>query len=66
MFLGQEMHYYIVCIAYYAELNLQIAITRKYGAFVAKKVNTRLTKVFMAIFATDVLRLLASAQSHKK
>ena len=24
MFLGQEMHYYMVCIAYYTELNLQI------------------------------------------
>ena len=28
-------------------------ITRKYDAFVAKIVNTRLTKIFMAIFAPD-------------
>ena len=46
VFLGQEVHYFMVYIAYYAELNLQIC---NY-AFVAKIVNTRLTKI-MAIFA---------------
>ena len=30
-----------------------MAITRKNDAFVAKMVNTRLTKVFMTIFAPD-------------
>ena len=45
--LWQEVHYYMVYIAYYTELNLQICD----DAFVAKIVNTRLTKVFMAIFA---------------
>ena len=53
VFLGQEVHYYMVYIAYFTELNLQIAITRKNDAFVAKNVNTRLTKIFMAIFAPD-------------
>ena len=49
MFLGQEMHYYIVYIASYWLKKLQLrAITTH---FVAKIVNTRLTKVFMAIFA---------------
>ena len=47
--LWQEVHYYMVYIAYYTDLNLQIC---NY-AFVAKIVNTRLTKVFMAIFAFD-------------
>ena len=43
VFLGQEMHYYIV----------YIAITRKNDPFVAKIVNTCLTKIFLAIFAPD-------------
>ena len=46
MFPGQEVHYYMVYIAYYTELNLQICD----DAFVAKIVNTRLTKN-MASFA---------------
>ena len=50
--LGQEVHYYMVYIAYFTELNSQkFEITRKNDAFVAKIVNTRLTKGFMAIFA---------------
>ena len=47
VFLGQEVHYYMmVCIAYFTEL---IAITRKNDAFDATKVNTRLTKLFIAM-----------------
>ena len=53
MFLVQEVHYYIVYIAYYTELNLQICDGVQNDAFVAKIVNTRLTKIFMAIFAFD-------------
>ena len=49
--LGQEVHYYMVYIAYFTELNSKFEITRKNDAFVAKIVNTRLTKGFMAIFA---------------
>ena len=41
----------MVYIAYFTELNSKIEITRKNDAFVAKIVNTRLTKGFMAIFA---------------
>ena len=41
----------MVYIVYYTDLNLKIAITRKNDAFVAKIVNMRLTKIFMAIFA---------------
>ena len=47
--LGQEVHYYMVYIAYFTELNSKIENTRKNDAFVAKIVNTRLTKGFMAI-----------------
>ena len=39
----------MVYFAYYTELNF--ASTRKNDAFVAKIVNTRSTKLFMAIFA---------------
>ena len=42
-FLWQEVHYYMVYIAYFTELNLQM-IMHKNDAFVAKIVNTRLTK----------------------
>ena len=51
MVLGQEVHYYMVYIAYFTELNSKFEITRKNDTFVAKIVNTRLTKGFMAIFA---------------
>ena len=53
MFLGQEVHYYMVYIAYFTELICKFAIMRKNDAFVAKMVNTRLTKVFMTILAPD-------------
>ena len=49
VFLGQEVHYYRVYIAYF-----------KNDAFVAKIVNKRLTNIFMVIFATDK-RLPSSA-----
>ena len=52
MFLGQEMHYYMVCIVYYTELNLQVCnYAQKTAHLSRKKVNTRLTIVIMAIFA---------------
>ena len=51
MFLGEEVHYYMVYIAYYTELNLQICNYAQKDAFVAKIVNMRLTKTFMVIFA---------------
>ena len=53
MFLGQEVHYYIVHIAYYTKLNLQICDYAQNDTFVAKIVNARLTKICMAIFAFD-------------
>ena len=49
MFLGQEVHYYMMYIAYYTELNLQLH--EKNGAFVAKITNTRQTNLFFTIFA---------------
>ena len=58
VFLGQEVHYYMVHIAYH-ELNLPFAIMRKSDANV-KIPNTRLTKNFVAIFALAE-RLPASA-----
>ena len=60
MFLGQEVHYYMVCIAYFTELILQICDYAQKDAFDAKIVNTRLTKIFIAIFAPDE-RLPSSA-----
>ena len=51
VFLGQEVHYNMVHIVYYTELNLQICDTRQNDAFVAKIANARLTKTFVAIFA---------------
>ena len=53
MFLGQEVHYYMVYIAYFTELILQICDYAQKDAFDAKIVNTRLTKIFIAIFAPD-------------
>ena len=49
--LGQEVHYNMVYIAYFTELNRKFEIMRKNDALVAKIVNTRLTKGFMSIFA---------------
>ena len=51
VFLGQEVLYYMVYIAYFTELILQVAITRKNDTFGAKIVNTRWTKIVMASFA---------------
>ena len=53
MFLGQEVHDYMVFIAYFTELILQICDYAKNDAFDAKMVNMRLTKIFIAIFASD-------------
>ena len=53
MFLGQEVHNYIVYIAYFTELNLHICDYLHKNAFVVVIVNTHLTKIFMAIFAPD-------------
>ena len=60
VFIGKEVHYYMVYIAYFTELNLQICHNTQSDAFVAKIVNMRLTKIFMAIFAPDE-RLPSSA-----
>ena len=51
--LGQEVHYYMVCIAYFTELILHISDYPLNDAFDAKIVHTRLTKIFIAIFAPD-------------
>ena len=46
------MHYYVECIAYHTEMNSQIRNnTQKRRICCEKKVNTRLAKAFMAIFA---------------
>ena len=45
VFLWQEVHYCMVYIAYFTQI-CKFAITRKNDAFVAKIVNTRLTKFF--------------------
>ena len=54
MFLGQEMHYYMVYILHIV-LNFiyKFAITRKNDAFVAKIATTRRTKFFMAILVLN-------------
>ena len=52
LFLVQVRYYSLHGIyAYYTELNLQIAITHKNDAFVAKIANMRLTKIFVGSFA---------------
>ena len=60
MFLGQEVHYYMVYIAYFTEQNLQICYYAQKQHIRCKIINTRLTKIFMAIFAPDE-RLPSSA-----
>ena len=52
-FLGKKctISNYMVCIAYFTELILQTCDYAQKDAFEAKIVNTRLTKIFMAIFA---------------
>ena len=59
------VHYCMVHNAYHTKLNLNFIITRKNDANVAKKVNTRLTTVFMAIFVLAE-RLLTSATVHSR
>ena len=54
------LHYYMVYIVYFTELKLQMCDYAKNDAFVTKIVNTRLTKISMAIFAPDE-RLPSSA-----
>ena len=51
VFLRQEVKYYMVYIAYYTELNLQICNYAKKQRICRKIVNTRLPKICMAIFA---------------
>ena len=60
VFLGQEVHYYMVYIAYFTELKLQICDYSQKRRICREIVNTRLTKIFMAIFAPDE-RLPSSA-----
>ena len=51
MFLGQEVHYYMIYIAYYIELNFKI------GDYAQKRSicreNSKYAQNFMAIFAFD-------------
>ena len=51
VFLRQEVNYYMVYIAYYTELNLQICNYAKKQRICCTIVNTRLPKICMAIFA---------------
>ena len=64
VFLGQEVHYYMVYIAYYTELNLQICNYVQKRCICRELTNTRLTKVFVASFAL-VERLPTSATLSK-
>ena len=48
---GQEVHYYMVYFAYFTELKMQNCDYVQKRRICCKKVNTRLTKIFMAIFA---------------
>ena len=64
VFLGQEVHYYIVHIAYYTELYLQICNYLQKRRICREIANTRLTKVFVASFAL-VERLPTSATLSK-
>ena len=52
VFLGQEVHYYYMLHILMSSI-CKFAIAHKNDAFVAKIVNMRLTKIFMAIFAPD-------------
>ena len=54
----KEVHYYMVYIAYFTELNLQNYVQKR--RICRKIVNTCLTTIFMAIFAPDE-RLPSSA-----
>ena len=64
VFLGQEVHYCIVCIAYHTELNWQICNYVQKRRICRKIVNMRLTKIFMAIFALTERLLTTATLSH--
>ena len=51
VFLGQEMHYYMVSIANYSELNLQACNYAQKRRICREKINTRLAKVFINALA---------------
>ena len=51
MFLGQEMHYYIVFIAFYNELNWQICNYTQKRCICRENSNYAFDENFMAIFA---------------
>ena len=51
VFLGQEVHYYMVYIAYYTESNLQKCNYVQNKVFVAKKGKYTPEDIFMSIFA---------------
>ena len=52
VFLGQEVHYYIVYIAYYTEQNVQIFNYAEKHRICCKLAKTRLTKELKAFFAS--------------
>ena len=60
MFLGQEVHYYMVNIAYFIELILQFCDYAQKRRICRENCKKRLTKICMAIFAPDE-RLPSSA-----
>ena len=61
IFLGQEVHYDMVHIAYYTELNLKIC---NYTQKRRKIANARLTKTFVAIFALAERRPTSATLEH--
>ena len=60
MFLGQEVHYYMVYIAYFTKLNLQICDYAQKRRICHENCKYALDEIFMAIFAPDE-RLPSSA-----
>ena len=60
VFPGQEVHYYMVYIAYFTELILQICDYAQKRCIWREIVNMGLTKIFIAIFGPDE-RLPSSA-----
>ena len=60
MFLGQEVHYYMVYIAYFTELNLQICDYTQKRHICRKNCKYAFDEICMAIFAPDE-RLPSSA-----
>ena len=51
VFHGQELHYYMVYIAKYAEFDCKFAVTRKNDAVATKIANMGLTKILEGIIA---------------